>query len=80
MSTTDFLSIWSTIRSTMLDIDSFLGNGNRYEKAVDFLRFESMDPDHDQHYEDELRRQVEEDRKTRQMVVSLTGRFSSGGV
>jgi hypothetical protein len=46
----------------MVDIDSFLHNANKFEKAVDFLRFESMEPDHDQHYEKELRRQVEEDR------------------
>jgi hypothetical protein len=60
----------------MVDIDTFLSNGKQYEEAVDFLLSESMDPDHDQHYEEELRRQVEEDRKTRQMVVNLTGRFS----
>ncbi|XP_055995755.1 uncharacterized protein LOC125671725 [Ostrea edulis] len=71
MSNTDFNSIWSTIRSVMVDLDDFLGNGKKYEKAVDFLRHESMDPEHDLHYEEKLRKQVEEDTKTREMVVKL---------
>ncbi|XP_056001402.1 uncharacterized protein LOC125673547 [Ostrea edulis] len=71
MSNTDFNSIWSTIRSTMVDLDVFLVNGNKYEKAVDFLRHESMDPENDLHYEEELRKQVEEDKTTREMVDNL---------
>jgi hypothetical protein len=60
----------------MVDLDTFLGNGNYYEKAVDLLRHESMDPERDTHYEDELRRQVEEDNTTRKMVASLKSRVS----
>ncbi|XP_056008710.1 uncharacterized protein LOC125661395 isoform X2 [Ostrea edulis] len=75
MSSTDFNTIWSTIRSTMADLDAFLVNGNKYEKEVDFLRYESMDPEHDLHYEEELRKQVEEDKKTREMVVNLESRI-----
>jgi hypothetical protein len=45
MSNFDFNSVWSTIRSAMVDLDAFLGNGNIYEKAVDSLRQESMDPE-----------------------------------
>ncbi|XP_056000523.1 uncharacterized protein LOC125653783 isoform X2 [Ostrea edulis] len=71
MSNTDFNSIWSTIRSVMVDLDAFLVNGNKYENKVDFLRYESMDPERDLQYEEELRKQVEEDTKTREMVVNL---------
>ncbi|XP_056000521.1 uncharacterized protein LOC130046350 isoform X2 [Ostrea edulis] len=71
MSNTDFNSIWSTIRSTMVDLDAFLVNGNKYEKEVDFLHYESMDPERDLQYEEDLRKQVEEDETTREMVVNL---------
>ncbi|XP_055998771.1 uncharacterized protein LOC125654883 isoform X2 [Ostrea edulis] len=79
MSNTDFNSIWSTIRSTMVDLDAFLMNRNKYEKAVDFLRHESMDPENDLHYEEELRKQVEEDKTTRKMVVNLKRRIEQNG-
>jgi hypothetical protein len=55
----------------MVDVDAFLVNGNQYQKAVDFLRNETMDPGRDLHYEKELRTQVKEDEKTRKMVASL---------
>ncbi|XP_056001101.1 uncharacterized protein LOC125653288 isoform X2 [Ostrea edulis] len=71
MSNTDFNSIWSTIRSTMVDLDAFLVAGNKYEKVVDFLRLESMDPENDLHYEEELRKQVEEDKTIREIMVNL---------
>ncbi|XP_056016838.1 uncharacterized protein LOC125656331 [Ostrea edulis] len=71
MSISDFHSIWSTIRSAMVDLDAFLMNGNKYEKDVDFLHRESMDPENDLHYEEELKKQVEEDKTTRKMMVSL---------
>ncbi|XP_056016833.1 uncharacterized protein LOC125653969 [Ostrea edulis] len=71
MSISDFNSIWSTIRSAMVDMDVFLMNGNKYEKEVDFLHSESMDPENDLHYEEELKKQVEEDKTTRKMMVSL---------
>ncbi|XP_056005263.1 uncharacterized protein LOC130050161 [Ostrea edulis] len=75
MSNVDFNSIWSTIRSVMVDLDAFLVNGNKYEKEVDFLRHESMDPENELQYEEELRKQVEEDTKTREMVVNLKRRI-----
>jgi hypothetical protein len=55
----------------MVDLDGFLTNGKKYETAVDFLYSESMDPGRDLHWEEELRKQVKEDEKTREMVVSL---------
>jgi hypothetical protein len=55
----------------MVDIDAFLNNRYYYEKEVDILRHASMDPERDSHYAQELRNQVEEDRKTREMVDNL---------
>jgi hypothetical protein len=57
----------------MVDLDTFLVNGNKYEKAVDSLRFESMDPEKDEYYREELARQVKEDEKTREEVDNLKG-------
>jgi hypothetical protein len=54
----EFKTIWSEIRSTMVDLDTFLKKKNQYEKAVDLLRHESMDPDLDVHYEKEYMKQV----------------------
>jgi hypothetical protein len=71
ISNAEFNSIWSTIKSAMVDIDAFLNNGNYYEKEVDILRHASMDPDRDSHYDQELWKQIEEDRKTREMVDNL---------
>jgi hypothetical protein len=71
MSNTDFNSIWFTIKAAMVDLDAFLMNNKYYEKEVDFLLHESMDPVRDTHYEKELRKQVEEDTKTREMVVLI---------
>lgn len=55
LSNSDFNSVWCNIRSVMVDLDTFLNNGNKYERDVDFLRYESLDPEHDLHFIDELR-------------------------
>jgi hypothetical protein len=55
----------------MVDFDTFLTNGNKYETAIDFLRYETMDPETVQHYQDELRKQVIEDQETRKMVADI---------
>jgi hypothetical protein len=77
MSNTDFNTLWSTIRSVMVDVDAFLMNGNQYENAVDFLRNASMDPS--QHFEEELRKQVLEDTKAMEMVVNFESESSING-
>lgn len=74
LSKTEFNSIWSDVRSSVVDIDAFLSNGNHYEKAVDFLRHETMDSERDELYWKELRRQAEEDRETRDMVQDIKGK------
>ncbi|XP_062569489.1 uncharacterized protein LOC134231545 [Saccostrea cucullata] len=71
LSKTDFNTIWSNVRSAVVNIDSFLNNGNKYEREVDFLRYETMDPDRDRHYIEELRKQAEEDASTREKVHLL---------
>jgi hypothetical protein len=58
----------------MADVDSFLNNGNKYAGAVDFLHHETMDPEQVNLYEEKLRKQVEEDDKTREMVVDVKSR------
>ncbi|XP_061166793.1 uncharacterized protein LOC133175699 [Saccostrea echinata] len=71
LSNTEFSNIWSTIRSAVVSLDTFLSNGCKYEREVDFLRRETMDPVRDKHYQEELKKQVQEDLKTREMVTNL---------
>ncbi|XP_062621182.1 uncharacterized protein LOC134282807 isoform X2 [Saccostrea cucullata] len=71
LSNSDFNTIWSTVRSAVVDLDFFLNNGNQFEREVDFLRHETMDPVRDCHYIEELRKQAEEDAETRKMVQGL---------
>ncbi|XP_062617405.1 uncharacterized protein LOC134279079 [Saccostrea cucullata] len=75
LSNTEFSRIWSTIRAAVVNLDTFLNNGCKYEREVDFLRHETMDPLRDQHYKEELRKQVEEDLQTREMVTNLKQKF-----
>ncbi|XP_062600370.1 uncharacterized protein LOC134262004 [Saccostrea cucullata] len=71
LSNADFNIIWSTVRSAVVDLDSFLNNGNKFEREVDFLRHETMDLVRDRHYIEELRKQAEEDALIREMVQAL---------
>ncbi|XP_062568324.1 uncharacterized protein LOC134230502 [Saccostrea cucullata] len=76
LSNTDFNRIWSSVRSAIVVLDSFLGNNNRYENEVDFLRQETMDPINDRNNREELLRQTAEDQTTRDMVVNLENDMS----
>lgn len=71
LSHSDFNSLWSEVKSTVVDLDTFLINGNEYEKEVDLLTHESMDPERDQYYREELQKQAEEDRETRDEVKGV---------
>ncbi|XP_062584082.1 uncharacterized protein LOC134245848 [Saccostrea cucullata] len=71
LSNADFNNIWSTVRSAVVDLDSCLSNLNKYEKEVDFLRHETMDPVRDRHFIEELRKQSEEDSATRELLNRL---------
>ncbi|XP_061190554.1 uncharacterized protein LOC133198480 [Saccostrea echinata] len=71
LSNADFNAIWSTVRSAVVDLDSFLNNGNQYEREVDFLRHETMDPVNDRYYIEELRKQAKDDAATREILHGL---------
>lgn len=43
-----------------MDLDLELGNGNKYEKEVDFIRHDTMDPVRDKHYREQLMKQTTE--------------------
>ncbi|XP_055999931.1 uncharacterized protein LOC125657060 [Ostrea edulis] len=72
LSHAEFVSIWFTIRTAMVDLDTFLNNGNKYEAEVDYLLNETMDPEGVSILQYELRKQVLEDQKTKETVVKLT--------
>nr|XP_022305965.1 uncharacterized protein LOC111112627 isoform X3 [Crassostrea virginica] len=44
ISNADYKKIWSEIRAAVVDLDTFLGIGIRYQRVVDFLRSDTMDP------------------------------------
>ncbi|XP_062569488.1 uncharacterized protein LOC134231543 [Saccostrea cucullata] len=79
LSNADFNTIWSTVRSAVVDLDSFLNNGNHFEKEVDFLRHETMDPVNDHHYLEELRNQAEENIATGEIVHRLKRKLEERG-
>ncbi|XP_062618560.1 uncharacterized protein LOC134280148 [Saccostrea cucullata] len=69
LSNSEFSSIWKTLRLAIKNLDNaFITD---YAKDVDFLLYETMDPIWDLHYQEELRKQFENDRKTREMLVEL---------
>ncbi|KAK3107221.1 hypothetical protein FSP39_009761 [Pinctada imbricata] len=69
LSNSDFNDVWSTVRSSVVEIDKFLNNNKKYEKDVDFLRNETMDPEMAKRYEERLHDQVQEDTETRKMIT-----------
>lgn len=71
LSNADFNQIWSSIRASVMDLDLELGNGNKYEKEVDFIRHDTMDPVRDQHYRDQLMMQTIENQATIEEVNRL---------
>jgi hypothetical protein len=76
ISNPDFKSIWCIIESAMKNIDKFLKNENKYEKNVNFLLHESMDPDDVSHYKEELKKQVEEEKKIWEVLDNHEGKFT----
>lgn len=72
LSNADFNQIWSSVRASVVDLDLELGNGNKYEKEVDFIRHDTMDPVRDQHYRDQLIKQATENQATIEEVLCKT--------
>ena len=57
---TEFNQVWSEIKAAVVDLDKTLGNGNKYQEIVDFIRNDTMDPVRDKHYRDQLHEQMKE--------------------
>ena len=68
MSIIDFNLFWSEIRAAVVDLDKVLGIN--YEKEVDFVRMDTMDPKMDQQYRDQLLDQMKE-------IVNITKTIES---
>ncbi|KAK3107388.1 hypothetical protein FSP39_013515 [Pinctada imbricata] len=68
LSNSDFNDVWSTIRAAVVGIDAALNNNQQYEKAVDLLKFEVIDPVMAKQYETRLRDQMKEDTETRKII------------
>ncbi|XP_078334287.1 uncharacterized protein LOC111100340 isoform X2 [Crassostrea virginica] len=68
MSKIDFNLVWSEIRATVVDLDKVLGIN--YEKEVDFVRCDTMDPMMEQQYRDQLLDQMKE-------IVNITKTIDS---
>ena len=60
MSNAEFNLVWSNIRAAVVDLDKAMGIGNKYQKAVDFVRNDTMDPLRDKHYMEKLMNQMKE--------------------
>ncbi|KAK3082694.1 hypothetical protein FSP39_002798 [Pinctada imbricata] len=68
VSYTEFNDMWSTIRLAVVEIDKYLNNNSKYEKAVDFLKSETMDPEMEKEFEERLHKQMEEETETRKII------------
>ena len=71
---TEYNQIWSEIKAAVVDLDKALGNGNKYQKVVDFIRNDIMDPVRDKHYRDQLHEQMKEIEKVLEEVNKLKSR------
>ena len=60
MSNTEFYQVWSEIRSAVVDLDKALRIGNKYQKEVDLMRNDTMDPVMEKHYRNKLLDQMKE--------------------
>ncbi|XP_061169187.1 uncharacterized protein LOC133178514 [Saccostrea echinata] len=66
MNRKDFQALWTMVKMSIIDIDTYLSNSKFYEKEAEFLETETMDPERDKKYQDDLRllAKQEEDLKT----------------
>ena len=71
MSNTKFNQVWLEIRAAVVDLDKYLGIGNKYQVAVDFIRHDTMDLVRDKHYMDKLLNQMKELESIMEKVDSL---------
>nr|XP_022299124.1 uncharacterized protein LOC111107949 isoform X2 [Crassostrea virginica] len=71
MSKTEFNRIWSNIKGAVVDLDKYLGIGNKFQEKVDFVRNDTMDPARDKHFSDQLLEQMKEIENVKKEVDSL---------
>ncbi|KAK3090368.1 hypothetical protein FSP39_011256 [Pinctada imbricata] len=72
---TELNDLMAEIKMAVIAMDSHLGNSNKYEKEVDFLLTETMDPEQDTFIQ-QLKKQVEEDKTTMEMVSKFEKRVN----
>ena len=60
MSNAEFNQVWSEIRAVVVDLDKYMGIGNKYQDAVDYVRNDTMDPVRDKHFINKLLNQMKE--------------------
>ncbi|XP_062596604.1 uncharacterized protein LOC134258060, partial [Saccostrea cucullata] len=77
LTNSEFNDIWTSVRVAVVEIDTFLSNGNFYEKEVDILRHTTLDPVQDQHFRDQLDNQYAEDQQTKECIRTLQENFES---
>ena len=71
MSKTEFHRIWSNIKGAVVDLDTYLGIGKKFQEKVDFVRNDTMDPARDKHFSDQLLEQMKEIENVKKEVDSL---------
>ncbi|XP_055999742.1 uncharacterized protein LOC125656545 [Ostrea edulis] len=68
LSNSEFNSLWSEVRSAVVDLDSSLNNGNQYEREVDLQRQKSMNLEREHRLREEIRKQAEQIRENREEI------------
>ncbi|KAK3099333.1 hypothetical protein FSP39_002765 [Pinctada imbricata] len=68
LSDSDFIDIWSSIRSAVVEIDNVLKNNQKYVKAVDFIKVDSMDSEMASWFKENLRKQIMEDTELKSLL------------
>ena len=71
MSKAYFNQIWLDIKAAVVDMDKVLENKNKYQKAVDFIRNDTMDPERDKQYREQLLVQIKDIETIRTQIQSL---------
>ena len=75
ISNVDFNQVWSTIRTAVEDLDKALGIGNKYQKVVDFILNDTMDPVKDKHFRDELLEQIKDINDMKKKFERIEGEY-----
>ena len=75
MSNSEFIRIWSDIKAAVVDLDKYLGLGNKFQEEVDFIRNDTMDPVRDKHFSDQLLQQMEEIENIKNEVNNLKSEY-----